>query len=454
MGTKIFWGENGEYGPFTSQEDGWPNAGEVIRQYRRTQAMAAEDLAQHYGHAIGASITARWILRMEQQNKVPTDITRRRILAKLLDIPPVLLGLAALDTTIAHAPTSQTQAQTRFVFPVVSFDLEWYRKEARIFWQLHYAQAAHDSLTDILRYLQDLLQIHQTAQGDLKRHLSELMNSYYRLASMIRRDQGFFAEAYRYANEGVRCAKDIGNHTYALEVVAASQYTRGVVNFAWGVFGNHIRSGRVVILPEKIAAALADFERALKYANPQLKGIIYSEMARAKALLSPSPTEMTIALKLMEQAEHFLDRDNRDDFYTQILLSGDLKGLDKKRLMLGRARTFLAMQRPGKAFEEFSELEMLNAGPTHTRRRGWTQILYAQAAFDLGDYTTAAERAMSACRDCMEVHSLPHLARARELYLKLRTSPYKDHNEVKRLGKLLSGVFPNAPEGDIIHALR
>ncbi len=29
----IFWGEKGEYGPFTVQEDGWPNAGEVIRHY-------------------------------------------------------------------------------------------------------------------------------------------------------------------------------------------------------------------------------------------------------------------------------------------------------------------------------------------------------------------------------------------------------------------------------------
>lgn len=378
---------------------------------------------------------------MEQQNKVPTDISRRRILAKILDIPSMLLGLASLSVVDDQIPTQLPQGQSTFILASASFDLEWYRKEARVFWQLHYAQTAYNTLTDIMRYLENLTYIHQTARGDLQWHLSELMNSYYRLAFMIQRDRGLFAKAYVCANEGVRLAKCMGNRIYALQVIAASQYTRGVVNFAWGVFGNHIQEGRVVILAEKIEAALTDFERALKFADPQLKGIILSEMARAKALLSTSPTDITIVLKLMEQAEHFLNTDNSDDFYTQILISGDLKGLDKKRLILGRARTFLAMQRPAKALDEFAELDMLNVGSTHARRRGWTQILYAQAAFDLGDYTTAVEKAISACRDCMEVHALSHLARVKELYVKLRMCPYKDRAEVKQLGRLLNGIF-------------
>lgn len=441
MGNRIFWGEHGEYGPFTSQEDGWPNAGEVIRHYRRLRGMTAEELAQQYGAAIHLSITARWILKMEQQNKVPADISRRRVLATILEIPPLLLGPASLYTVTPPYPETQKHAPAVLTF--TSFDLDWYRKEARVSWQLHYAQTAHDTLDDLLAHLEDLTRLHQTAQGSLQYHLSELMNSYYRLAATIQRDRGHFAEAYRCANEGVCLAKTMGDASYAAQIIAASQYTRGVVNFAWGAFGDRVREGRVMILREKIEAALADFERALKHASPQLKGIIYSEMARARALLSCSPTDVTIALKLMEQAESFLDTDGSDDFYTQILVSGDLKGLDKKRLILGRGRTFLAMGRPARALDEFAELEMLSASPTHTRRRGWTQILYAQAAFELGDYTTAVERAISACHDCLEVHSLPHLARVRELYLRLRTSPSKDHAEVKQLGKLLEEVFPH-----------
>src|SRR5260370_38534945 len=104
MTAMIFWGEKGEYGPFSVQKDGWPNAGEVIRHYRKKLQMSAEELARRYGEAIGAQITARWILKMEQQNKIPTDRTRPRVLMKILNIPPIRLGLSSLAQGI-HTST-------------------------------------------------------------------------------------------------------------------------------------------------------------------------------------------------------------------------------------------------------------------------------------------------------------------------------------------------------------
>ena len=100
MSAMIFWGEKGEYGPFTAQEDGWPHAGEVIRHYRRKLKLGAEELARRYSAAIGEQVTARWILKMEQQNKVPADFTRRRALIKILNIPAILLGLASLEQVL------------------------------------------------------------------------------------------------------------------------------------------------------------------------------------------------------------------------------------------------------------------------------------------------------------------------------------------------------------------
>ncbi len=186
-------------------------------------------------------------------------------------------------------------------------------------------------------------------------------------------------------------------------------------------------------------------EKVFFLAAPGMRGIIFSEMARAKALVANSSIEIAIALKLLEQAEKFVDVDAHDDFYRQILLNGDLHGLDKKRLMLGRAKTFLAVKRPGKAIEEFSDLELLYERSQHTRRRGWTQVLYAQAAFDLGDFSSAAEKALNAFSSCQEAHSITHLARVNELYTQLLVSPYKTHTDVRRLGRLLSEVFPQGP---------
>lgn len=435
----LFWGKNGEYGPFTAQEDGWPNAGEVVRYYRRKLNVSAEELAKQYSEVIHKEITARWILKMEQQNKVPTDITRRQILIKILNIPPILLGLASLEQ-IANNTTDEVQRPSTLVY--TSLDLERYTKEAHIFWKLHYAQTAQDTLTSLLAYINNLTSIQQTAKGNLELRICELLNSYYRLAATIQRDRGNFEESYILANESVRTAKKMGNSPYALQVIAASQYTRGVVNLAWGAFGNQVKQGKATIHKEKLEVALTDFERASKQASPQLRGIIYSEMSRAKALTSTSPTDITIALKLIEQAEHFIDMNSNDDFYTQILLNGDMKGLDKRRLILGRAKTFLAIKRPAKAIDELVELEMLKEGPSHTRRRAWTHILYAQASFDLCDYATATDEAINAFIGCNEVHAIAHLARVKELHTKLLTTEYKDNSEVKRLGRLLNAVFP------------
>lgn len=49
-----------------------------------------------YGKAVnsdGSAIGERWVLEMELENKVPADMSKRRTIAQLLHIPPVLLGL-------------------------------------------------------------------------------------------------------------------------------------------------------------------------------------------------------------------------------------------------------------------------------------------------------------------------------------------------------------------------
>src|SRR5579883_2943498 len=187
MRAKVFWGEQGEFGPFTPQEDGWPNTGEVIRHYRRLRKMSAETLARRYGeelatycgYADGTKITARWILKMEQKNQIPTDIVRRRILAKILDIPPLLLGLASLEAVVSQ----NAHRQFPSVLTSTSLDVERYNKEARMFWQLHYAQTAQDALTTLLDDIRELVPLQRNAKGNLRRNLSELLNSYYRLAA-------------------------------------------------------------------------------------------------------------------------------------------------------------------------------------------------------------------------------------------------------------------------------
>ena len=164
MSEMIFWGNKGEYGPFHIQEDGWPHAGEVIRHYRRKQHMNAEELARHYGEAIHSEVTARWILKMEQQNKVPTDITRRRILAHILHVPPVLLGLASLETATYHPPIGQQAAYESAVLQQIPFiDLATYEQYARDCWLLSYT--GEEMFKEVLKYNLELVQYEQQSNG-------------------------------------------------------------------------------------------------------------------------------------------------------------------------------------------------------------------------------------------------------------------------------------------------
>src|SRR5258707_14522382 len=89
----------GTYGPYSLQPDGWPNAGEVMRDFREALGMSAADLGTLYGEATQPHrlpVSARRIQQMEANNEVPVDIERRRVVAELLNIPAYLFGLAAL----------------------------------------------------------------------------------------------------------------------------------------------------------------------------------------------------------------------------------------------------------------------------------------------------------------------------------------------------------------------
>jgi hypothetical protein len=82
-----YWGEGGLYGPFDVQQEGpwagWPNAGQVLRSFRRKAKLSARAFGELYGRTVnadGSIIGERWILDMETENMVPLDINRRKII--------------------------------------------------------------------------------------------------------------------------------------------------------------------------------------------------------------------------------------------------------------------------------------------------------------------------------------------------------------------------------------
>jgi hypothetical protein len=240
MAESIFWGAKGEYGPFTRQEDGWPHAGEVIRLYHRNHHMSASELALHYGEMTGERITSRWILKMEQQNKVPLDITRRRALAHILNIPPLLLGLASLESVVSSPIQSYEHP-----LPPLSLkqspplDIAHYDQFARSYWLLSYA--GEEDLQEVISTITALEEFERQRDGASLRSVRTLLNAYYQLASDILRHQGLFAPAWSFANKAVMVTNRIGLKDFT----AAALYRRGYTQLEWGIFGDDTARGQM-----------------------------------------------------------------------------------------------------------------------------------------------------------------------------------------------------------------
>jgi transcriptional regulator with XRE-family HTH domain len=438
MTAMIFWGEKGEYGPFSVQKDGWPNAGEVIRHYRKKLQMSAEELARRYGEAIGEQITARWILKMEQQNKIPTDLTRRRVLMKILDIPPILLGLSSLAQVI-YTPTIETKIHTAptTLKHVSTLEIAKYEQHTRAYWLLSYT--GEESLEELIASIRELEQFERQSGGALQRYVRTVLNSHYQLASDITRHRGNFMGAWTYANKAVRVTKLLGLNDF----FAAALYRRGYTNLEWGVFGDEVRRGIMNSEPDrkKIETALVDFEEALLHALPQLKGAIWLELSRAEGILRNTP----MTLNLLSQAEDMVGSGSKvADPIEQILLEGALNGLNEGMYLLGKAASLIVVGRTTSALELLDDLDELKNGQgiarNQTRRLAYADTLRAEAALGARDYFTAATRAISALQTFLDIHTIERIAMINTIHRRL-AEKCGNHPEVRVLGKMLTDYY-------------
>lgn len=439
MTNMLFWGEGGEYGPFRKQDDGWPHAGDVVRHYRRKRQMRAEELARRYGTAIQANVTARWILKMEQENKVPMDITRRRLLVSILEIPPILLGLASLEH-LTYQPQIAPQPPVPPV-PVLThirpLDLASYHHYAQAHWLLSYTGA--ESLAEVIAQIADVEQWETQSSGEFRRSIQHVLNSHYQLASDMVRHKGNFTGAWHYANQAVRVTRALNLG----DLLAAALYRRGYINLEWAIYGNWVSRGIINQEPEreKLEAALIDFTEALPMARPQLKGAIWLEMSRIHGLLR-SPA---LSLSLLSQAANMVDAGSSlSTPHEQILLEGALNGLNEGMYLLGKTATLIALGRTTTAIDLLDDLEDLKNGKgivrNQARRLAYADLLRAEASLGTRDYVTAAVRATSAFQTFRDIQTIERIASINQLSHQLSIL-CPTHPEVKHLGKLLHEYY-------------
>lgn len=462
MARNVYYGNYGEYGPYTPQEeDGLPDAGEVQQDYRWRAMMSVKGFVEEYNQHVAEfnerqrtrkhgrrkkipTITVGLVYKWEKYNMVPTDPDRRRIIASILKIPPLLLGLVTAQEIL---PKVQPTVPT--VITHQSIDVESYEETARTFWRFHHTSTAQHEWYTISKTIKELEAYEQQFRGDLQRSTRELLYSYYLLAArIVSEDQGDDATSYMYANDAVRVAKsiqkDAQNPAKQIEMgwlVARAQYSRGNARLYHGLYETRNKQDLLVVDYAQIQDAIADFEEAEKQAAPGLKGNLYTQLARAQGFVRRSSTDITLAQHTIESAGNWIKVVSAEDSYVQNLLDGRPGGLTTGTHLLWTAITLDALGRSDEAIKKIEELENLKAGripSDYTRDNAWFNIVWAQAAFHQKDFYTATMKAKDAYFACRDIRSFGNIVIIQDIYRQLLTTSYKNEQQVKALGQLLA----------------
>ncbi len=457
-----YWGEGGQYGPFDVQQTGswagWPDFGQVLRYFRVKAGITIQAFCKIYGHEIngdGQPVSERWILKMELENRVPVDMNKRKTLATLLSIPPMLFGLAELEHIILqpHFEEAETViAKGQTILQEVAVDTTKYQNNIRTLWTLHDTSQAQSALNQINTNTRDLNSLEQQARGDLLCHIQELLFSNHLLAAHVVRDQRKFALSHHHANEAVRVAKALQDS----DLTATALYTRGCTYLEWGMFGL-LNKGIYQIQREKIEAAIHDWESAKrlyidkeKSMHIQLLGRSDVHLGRAYAILSISKGEKVpgFALTLLDQAEDTTGIQNIDDPYTRALIVGERVSFTKGGYHSARAAAFTAAKMPGAALKELNTLEALQQGVAKdlTRRHVWLNIVAANTFMDLENFEEATKHARNALAASQDINSITNLTNIIDIYGRLLRSPYRIDADVQELGDMLKDTLTTRSE--------
>lgn len=450
-----YWGEGGQYGPFAVQTGGewagWPDFGQVMRYFRKKvkPPLSAQKFGEIYGKEAeeGHAVTERWVLRMELENKVPLDINKRKTIARLLNIPPMLFGLAVIDDlTLESYLQSQVSAKGQTRLTKVEVDTTKYQSNVRTIWQMHDTGAAQSELGHIETDIRELEILEEKIRGDLRNHLQEILFGCHLLACHVVRDERRFNLAYTHANEAVRVAKSLNDSDYT----ATAFFMRGWTRLEWGLYGT-APNGVFQVQQDKLEAAIRDFENAKnvfpvqdgkEYMHPQLLGALTVYLSRAQAALATSRGEQVpvSTLVALDDIADTVGRQHIDDIYTRALVTGTRKSWHKAGYLNTRATVFNTAGQPGHALKELNALESLvekSYRRDETRQFVWLDLLKSNVYMGLGELGPATEHARKALLACQDINSVTNLSIITDIYERLQRSSHKGSSDVKELGDLL-----------------
>lgn len=432
--TKLFEG----YGPYRIDEAGVPFLNDVVWDFLEKRAISAEEFGKRFGKLTRKTkqpYTKSRIYQMLRDNAFPDDKTRRWVLAKLLQIPPILLGVKSLDDLLfLQEPARKIQPASSAV-PV--FDPAEYRFTLSSYWKRHRFLLSVDLETDVANRIAVLEQQYLYGPTEAKRSTATLLCGYHMLSSNMATDQRNFDNAIVHLNKAYAVAKE----RKLAKLEGACLLRRG-----WALKERGEEKG----MEHDFDAALVDFTHAssdfmlafreVKRLPNAMQGSLLLSIGKLNADTAKNPQEFHLAIKKIEEAEGFVGKsvDEEDIHFIQ---------LDEERYYLDRAAAYLASSNPLFCYPRDARKELRHAisvapTPLPKRRHAYNMVLEAKSYAVEGHASLARKRTAQA-DDCFsaatrkateaillvrDIDSQVNVARIEKLCADLQATPYGKGN--------------------------
>lgn len=419
--------------------DDIPDFNEVVLYFLRQSSTSVEQFGRLYGLAIkDRPYTKARLYQMLQDKSFPADPKRRWAIAKLLQIPPVLLGLQSLDDLLPELRPTPTQAKPNATIPLdtgtQAVDLHEYRQALKKYWSLNLTSTAMVVWQEMSQRVACLEQAFLYGSNEQRKRLpfARLLCEYQMVLGNIARDQEWYDTAIKHFNRAYIVAKN--EQIYAVQ--AAILAGRG------SVFLDRASVYRDTLPPDcarqYVSLAVDDFRlaRDIGKRDPSVgdKGYVQLSFGLALANTATDSQQLHLALNEMDAAEPFIGRE-----LPRVDGGGIFVTLDEERYHLDRAAAYLSApvkiaQYPKDARRELRSAVAAQISTKAQRRQAYNTILCAKSYLIEGAYEETTKKAQEALVLAKAIHSHVNLARVSAICRVLQTSDYgKSHIEVPAL---------------------
>jgi tetratricopeptide (TPR) repeat protein len=182
------------YGPFPPAGAGAtrPHAGRVIAHYRKMRKWSASRLAQELG------LKRSQMYHLERQPDPPEPLSRRELLARVLAIPPMLLGMPEI---VQRVPVAILPATT----------IEAHESVLRLAWSAYYSSSAEEAATTVALFISHLENEIQASQGIAADQLRATLCRFYQLSGVAARDRLDWQTAHAHGTRAIDLARHLCN---------------------------------------------------------------------------------------------------------------------------------------------------------------------------------------------------------------------------------------------------